>query len=203
MAPDELALCATHVQTCQPCQAALADLQLTSDLLNGLPQVEVPRSFALPTNLVVLPTTPRSTTQHTRRSSRSIARSALHTLSTIAAVIGLIFLLAGTFALVPHSNTTARPVTSVPHTATQAGSATAHQQLPPAATPETRTGPDGNGNTPTLTSTHIASRNPSQTPVTGPAPRTAQEQLPAVLNHGQADGRLSIGSALLLLGLLG
>ena len=57
LAADELSLCQAHLQSCQACQDLLTDLRLTSALLHGLPQVEVPRSFALPLKIAVLPRT--------------------------------------------------------------------------------------------------------------------------------------------------
>ena len=95
LAPEELALCEAHIQICQPCQAALADLRLTSTLLNGMPMVEVPRSFTLPTNMIVLPETPAASKAQTRQPERlgRVLRRTLRTLSTVAAVLGLKLLL--------------------------------------------------------------------------------------------------------------
>lgn len=203
LAQDELALWDAHVQTCQQCQGALDDLRLTSALLRGMPQVEVPRSFALPLNIAVLPETPAHTEPRSRQSGRGhfIFKRSLRTLSTIAAVIGLVFILAGAFTSLPHggampsaSNTSgisqSAPVQS-PTLAGHASPATRATQRPeeiPAATQRA---------TPTPASTPAVSRVPGN----GEVDQTPS--IPPLLDLGQPAGRLGIGSVLFLLGLLG
>lgn len=207
MAPDELELCAAHVQTCQPCQAALADLRLTSTLLNGMPQVQVPRSFTLPTNFIVLPTTPTREERPARRPDRRqhIVKRTARALSTIAAVIGLLFILVGAFSTLSHQSYNATSG-SAPNTAQHAANR--------GPTTPQQTGVPPNTQSPHST-TSIGSSAPTQTPKPQPtangdqrlAPNgdanTPQPTLPPVFDPGQPEGRLSIGSALLLFGILG
>ncbi len=211
LAFDELALCTTHLHTCQPCQATLADLRLTSTLLHEMPMVEVPRSFVLPVNLAMLPTTPASEeqyVQHMRPASRGqyIVKRSLRALSTIAAVIGLVFILAGALATVSHGGnyavTTAAPPFSsnTAHTAAQ-GSST------PRATPNRPAEQPSLTRTPAQTPTPQAtpSNSPTKTPasVTSTGDNPPPSGLPSALDLGQPIGRLSIGLILLLLGILG
>ncbi|HLX39760.1 MAG TPA: zf-HC2 domain-containing protein, partial [Ktedonobacteraceae bacterium] len=58
LAAEEQAACTAHLQTCQQCQQALAALRQTVMLLKALPQPALPRSFVLPTNLIVMPQRP-------------------------------------------------------------------------------------------------------------------------------------------------
>jgi hypothetical protein len=231
LASEELALCAAHIQTCQPCLAALADLELTSALLGGLPQVEVPRSFALPTNLVLLPKTPGARdTKPVRAPSiapRIWARS-LRVASTLVAVLGLLLFLAGAISALPHGGATTSTSTAANAPSTSSGaSALSTQNVPAstatalaASTPQQRitsadieatrkaqaTGAASNTLTPTPMSTPVASNNNtpgSDQSTPDQQPLTSQPALPVGLDLGQTPGRLAIGGALLLLGILG
>ena len=209
LAPEELALCDAHIQTCQPCQAALADLRLTSALLGSMPQVAVPRSFTLPTNFVLLPETPeiaeRQTSQpFSHQKTPAIWRRSLRAMSTLVAVLGLLFFLAGALSSLPHGGTSASSSNSstsmpAPHVAAGQTSATPRvdktpqQHLSPAASAATVM------LTPTLMST-VPTYNNTQSQN---QPPTQQPELPAVLDPGQPQGRLAIGAALLLLGIAG
>lgn len=206
LASDELALCDAHVQTCQPCQAALADLRLTSVLLGGLPQVEVPRSFALPTNMTFLPENPGDVEGRPRQSrpTYSIWRRSLRTLSTLAAVLGLIFVLAGVFASLPRggvmttaSSGTNAPVTSSQPSEVQATDATGRAIQSPNVH-ATKVAPGLNTPTPATTPTNTP-------PLFSAQDHTSDQQSgpPAALDLGKTEGRLSIGSALFVLGILG
>jgi putative zinc finger protein len=210
LAPDEITLCATHLHTCQPCQSLLADLRLTTALLHQLPQVEVPRSFVLPTNLVVLPTTPASRAPQSARQAyrgQSLVKRTLRTLSTIAAIVGLFFILAGvlTTMTIAHTGGTNTATLQAPNTGTAPNlaqrSLTAPSDLTPPLTPSRRT------EQPSLTHTPDQVRTPqptaTHTPAFGQAGDSQQPGLPSVLDPSQPTGRLSIGSILLLLGILG
>ncbi len=135
LASDELVLCAAHIQICQPCQAALADLKLTSALLGGLPQVEVPRSFALPTNLALLPKTPGARdTKPARAPSmapRIWARS-LRIASTLVAALGVLLFLAGALSALPHGGITAGTATTANAPSTSSGASVLSTQNAPA-----------------------------------------------------------------------
>jgi anti-sigma factor RsiW len=224
LAPEELALCDAHIQTCQPCQAALTDLRLTSALLGSMPQAAVPRSFVLPTNLMLLPETPDiasiKTSARPASKAPAIWRSSVRVVSTLVAILGLLFFLAGALTALPHGGGSAASTAS-------SGSSTISQprapstQSEPAPTPTGFvTGTPAQHISPDTRATHQATSTGADhltpTPVsTQPAysghnqnqsqnqPQTPQPQLPAALDLGQPAGRLAIGAALLLLGILG
>ncbi len=220
LAPEELALCGAHIQSCQPCQAALADLRLTSALLSSMPQVAVPRSFALPTNLVILPETPDvvdvKTPERLSSMSPSIWRRSMRVASTLVAILGLFFVLAGALSSLPHGGATTASSTSNTSSAGVAR-APSSQTVPtptgfvantPAQTqhvsPDVRatqqaTASGAKQATATATSIqHVPNTTPPQD-----QPSAPPTQLPATLDLGQPAGRLTIGGALLLLGILG
>jgi len=99
LSPEEQATCEAHLQTCQHCQNALLSLRQTVAFLQALPQPELPRSFALPIAVTHLQERPeRQPTRTTinqaeRRSRLSSIQRTIRIASTIAAVIGLFFLL--------------------------------------------------------------------------------------------------------------
>lgn len=115
-----------HLQVCQQCQKALADLRQTVALLHALPQPVLPRSFVLPVSEVVpvpmiqtkeqrrhhgQPIT--TTTGRTRRHrTGNFARQSIRVLSTIAAIIGIVFILSSFLASVQHGVTTASTASS-------------------------------------------------------------------------------------------
>lgn len=212
LASGELALCSAHLATCPLCQAALADLRLTSSLLHGLPQAEVPRSFVLPINIAVLPETPVHAVQHARQSGRSqyIWKRSLRAVSTLAAIIGMVFILAGALTALPHGGVTM--TTSAPSSGSQAQHAASS-----AATPAPSMGPYAKPPTRSTADQGTTTAGSNNTPTTIPQPVTPQptargnefsatrqpEMPPAALDPGKPEGRLGIGSALFILGILG
>ena len=127
LSAQELALCKAHLQTCQQCQSALVGLQQTVALLQALPEPALPRSFALPAGVTYLQERPArhsqdqgeqpaTTNPPVRR--RSWPQRSLRAVSTIAAVIGLAFLLSGILPTLPHSSG-ASSTTSAPSTSSQ------------------------------------------------------------------------------------
>lgn len=190
---NELALCAAHLQACPQCQAVLADLRVTSLLLRGLPQVEVPRSFVLAPALTVLPATPGR-----QSAPRPLAlRRPLRVLSTLAAIVGLLFVLLASPALLPRAayptNSASAPVLS-----SAAGNRTS---TPPAS------------GTRSAVSTGSATQQPratarvqeQQSPAAAGSGTTfgVQADQPAALDPAQPAGQLKIGALLLALGILG
>lgn len=94
----EQAMCDAHLSACQQCQQMLADLRRTVALVRALPQPTLPRSFVLPTKLEPAarqssPVTPIS--ERPRRVLPYFVRSTVRAVSTLAAVLGIIFLLTG------------------------------------------------------------------------------------------------------------
>ncbi len=204
LASKELAACDAHLQACQTCRETLADLRLTSALLHGMPQVEVPRSFVLPADLTAWPVKSAQRVRPVQASrSRSILRSSLRALSTLAAVVGFIFILAGAIAALPHGGGVTNSASGRFGVSSQVGPAPtgtilgAHEQATKRAAP---TGAPTNGkraSTPTPTSTPVTSAQLSA----GPGQQSPPSQ-PAV-DLGQPSGRLEVGSACLALGILG
>lgn len=98
-----------HLASCQQCQQELAELRQTVNLLRALPQPTLPRSFVLPSgttqtgpehpnaqlepNIHVLRST-NSSLQRARARS-STGRRVLSLAGTLAAVVGILFVLSG------------------------------------------------------------------------------------------------------------
>jgi len=102
----ELAQSETHLQTCEVCQQQLAELRQTVALLRGLPRPKLPRSFVLPTAALSQHETraehPRAPIIPLRRHTGWPGRiaTAARVISTLAAVLGIVFLLSGLFGTV-------------------------------------------------------------------------------------------------------
>jgi anti-sigma factor RsiW len=211
LSPQEWALCQAHLRTCQQCQGVLADLRQTSVLLRALPQPELPRSFVLPATI----TSPagqisrpgaRATVTPITRGRRSAwptyLRVSTRFISTIAAALGIIFLLSGLLVSLPRGGSTTSA--SAPGNAPSYSNTASHGV---AQTPQAR------AQTPTADSTQNSrpkTRLPqpvgtatdhafSDTAHTGNPVNT----LPPLLDPGTIEGRVVIGVLLLILGILG
>ena len=207
---DELALCDAHLQTCPQCQTVLADLRVTSMLLHRMPQVDVPRSFVLPPHIAVLPAASERQESRRMQSPRYSIRRSLRALSTLAAVIGLVFILVGALSTLPHggyaTSTAANAPLSKGASSSRSTTSSPSGTYTSATPPEHATLQGANANA-------TAQARHQQTPATIPAatPNASapgerpgpQAGPPAVLDLGQTEGRLSIGAALLVLGILG
>ncbi len=97
-----------HLNTCQECQQTLAGLRETGVLLRALSQPTLPRSFVLPADSVVTrpapvqPLAPIPLHARARRQARpSFVRGIVRTVSTIAAILGIVFLLSGLIGIAP------------------------------------------------------------------------------------------------------
>ena len=203
---DELALCTAHLQTCQECQTTLADLHFTSRLLHDMPEVEVPRSFVLPLNISVLPETPAHTTRHVQQVSKgqAIIRRTFRAVSTLAAVVGLVFILVGAFATLPNGAVmnSATSVSAPAHAPTSAGHAmpdTHATQRAEELSPETTRA----ALTPSPASTGTASAAGISIHGANQPPEQQATTLPSVLDPSQPEGRLGLGALLFILGTLG
>jgi anti-sigma factor RsiW len=213
LSPQEQAEYNAHLQTCQHCQQALADLKQTVALLHALPQPALPRSFVLPVSEAV--PTPMAQTQEplrhhvhpittTTRRTRihrggSFARQSFRVLSTLAAVIGIVFLLSGFLVSVQHGGSTASTGSS---TGTTNRSATSKPQIPGGVTPQTQASP-AIVHTPSI-SAPKRKQTPTSTAPTQNRNQTHQNSArsPAIdLNSPQV--HLGLGAILLLIGLLG
>lgn len=209
LSSQELAECDAHVQHCQQCQGLLADLRLTTGLLRGLPPPELPRSFVLPTPIAEERPV-RLVTPMTRREGRSrqnYLRRAVRVMSTIAAVVGLFFLLSGLFTTLltqPHgaaSIATSAPASS--HAASGGSPKRTAEAMAPGFTSPRRT---TNGAF-TNDQAGVTSQVPTPTPVTTgtAAPNTVlSNEGPQQAEPGPTISSLpGVGVILLVLGVLG
>lgn len=217
---EEQAAYTAHLQTCQRCQQELTALRQTVMLLKALPQPALPRSFALPTNVVVMPERPATVpprsaapaqvqpqSQRKRVWIYTVQRS-MRAVSTIAAVIGLIFVLSSLSISLPQFGGGATSTTSAPSASNQTNAGTGpNQHFGTASTTTTpRLGPATNPtprpvNTPVPVSTPVA-KSPSGTVQPSPVPGEAQPPL-SIVDLGTSMGRQDVGFALLLLGIVG
>lgn len=206
-----------HLQTCQHCQKALADLKQAVALLHALPQPALPRSFVLPASQAaqIAPTPmahtqePRrhhvhpitTTTRRTRIHRRgSFARQSVRALSTIAAVLGIVFILSSFLVSIQHGgNTTASTGSSAMPVN---GAVTQKPQIHGITTQQTQPSP-AITRTPGITA---PKRKQTATSTATPQNRNQTHQnsarSPAIdLNSPQV--HLGLGAILLLIGILG
>lgn len=219
LTPTEQAARDAHLQTCEQCQNMLSELRQTVALVRGLPQPELPRSFVLPGTTRSVPERPAQQdakitpiTQGRRRSGVYYLQRSVRALSTIAAVLGMVFLLSGLLTTLPlfHGGGTA---------ATAPGASSTSNQTPagkfnPASTPA----PGGTANHDQTASAGTATSSP--TPQSTPTPTAAVSSKPSTGNSRQynessgqpglpfpdlstTEGREGLGLILLVLGVLG
>lgn len=198
---DELALFDAHLQTCQSCQQALTDLRLASSLLHAMPQVTTPRSFTL---LLDLPTSAEGVLHRGAHTPLNLARRqstwrrSLRILSSVAAVLGLLFILTGLGGFTRISNSSSSSAVTTAGSSISSGSAPSSAsstkgEISPQVVPATRsTLPAGQ------TDHGVYTTSP-------PAQSTSGEpfSLPSALNPGLPEGRLVIGLLIFVLGILG
>lgn len=216
---DEQATYEAHLNTCRQCQRAMANLRQTVALLHALPQPPLPRSFTLPASIGSAPEEPENvrllhpvtTTAGRGRDNRRayIVRRTVRAISTIAAVIGLVFLLSSFVASLPHGGFSAS--TSAGTTNSGTGSSAGTLGPHPAATSQHALTPNNQCNNKASTSPCSNHTPVTATPTPAPTQPTAgqnvtagqrvQANAPPDLNSPQA--HLAYGAILLLLGILG
>jgi anti-sigma factor RsiW len=233
---EEEAICRAHLQTCEQCQGRFAGLQQTAALLRALPQPALPRSFALPTGVRYLQDRPEvgtspavavtrfiashqaaeqeevSVTPARRRSWTYYIQRSLRATSTIAAVIGLVFLLSGVLPLLSHSGTTTSG--TVPSASSASNHLQSKNQAPADLTATSKVQIAGNGQT-TPTVGKLTPNNtpkPANTPgfVRGTPGETGHQNAtpptqaqPPIIDLNTPLGRQVVGFALLFLGIVG
>lgn len=234
LSAQEQAAFDVHLQSCQQCQNVLDDLRQTVALLHALPQPVLPRSFVLPAEVIreAAPSAPvaamrtsapaplhidegrRHVEQRAKR-RQYVLRRTLRAMSTIAAVIGFIFLLtaipiplhaggastssgtsggaASAPANNPNASASAQPSTTMgTHTAAGQNAGTA----PAKGTPNS-------GPTPTPTS-QLQNGNQHTTQQSPPAPVSdILQNIGAALDPTVSGGRALDGLLLLALAILG
>ncbi len=109
LSAEEQAQSEEHLRTCEMCQQQLAELRQTIALLHALPQPKLPRSFTLPVADPALVPRVSDHSVHSfapvtplrqRRGIPTYISGAIRVVSTLAAVIGIVFLLSGLFGTV-------------------------------------------------------------------------------------------------------
>ena len=215
LSAGEQAVFDAHLSTCQQCQQNLSDMRLTIALLRAMPEEKVPRSFVLPSRLAPVPE--RSVRQdrmirpipQKRHTWLDTLRRSVRTVSTIAAVLALLFIVSG---IIPSlhfgGGETASSTTSAPASSSMG----AHTNEPLTKTPKVHETPAAQAaqGTETKTPTPIGTHSPTPTarvesntnPSTG-APAEQGPTVPPELDPGQPVGRLSIGALLLVLSIIG
>lgn len=215
LSPQEQVDATAHLSTCQQCQSVLVDLRQTVALLRALPQPELPRSFVLTgregvdrrsasvaESSYVTPIAGRSV----RRDApvTAIARTGGHAwqssfrrstrvLSTLAAVLGMIFLISGLLTSVTHGGATS--TAAVPATQSAPAAATTQGQAPSVAAPV---------GTPTRDQRGVTTHPPAPTPVSTATPTFTNDQNGSILLLlSMPMGRAMVGLILLMLGILG
>ena len=214
LTPQEQAFFDAHLQSCQRCQAVLAELRGTVALLHAMPQPSLPRSFTLPADRVQVPAArshPQPLPVQQRRIPRyTMLRRSMRAVSTLAAAIAVIFILSGLLANFHFGAGGATSAASSPVN----GSVNAPTHIP-AAKPNLTQEPQARSLTPTAKSQQT--RTPSASPVVPtPTPRATSTSvqgvnggnvnppsLPPYLDISKPAGRLTLGAFLLLLSIAG
>ena len=219
--PAEQAVVDAHLHSCEQCRLALADLRATVALVRAMPQPALPRAFTLPVNVTPLPIQAAREERPLHRPARgqpparSGLRRTMRFVSAIAAVLGLLFILSGLLPFLSVGNTAGgasttasvpqRPaVQGVQHTPFAASQATTPNTAGTHLPQPTRTGQNDNqaaGRSPS-TGTPVPRQTPA-TPATSPLQNIGSPVLPAFLDLGTIEGRLSLGLLLALLGAIG
>lgn len=202
-----------HLKHCEQCQLWLKELRQTAMLVRALPQPQLPRSFALPADVLITPLPAQ--TEHAphlipnRRTRLSRARTAIRAISTLAAVVGIVFLLSG-FLSFSHMAASSATVTSASRSASSTSSSSSTSAQTKQARQEV---------TPHIISTAMstsisqatANFAPRATAIARPEKRPAPAQNPPtstappvfLFDPSQSSGRIVIGIILLILGGVG
>ena len=207
LSPAERAVFDAHLASCQQCQSRLADLRLTVALVRALPQEEVPRSFVLPSRLapVAERPTPRPATitpVPQRRGARvSVLQRTVRAVSTLAAVLALIFILSGILPPIHFGGGEATSSAgSVPAATNQR--AASNSAPTPATTFGSAQAADGT-KTPVQTPKSTPAATARSSIYSGTSPAVQPPTLPPFLDLSQPEGRLALGALLLVLGIIG
>ena len=208
LTPQEQAAIDAHISTCPPCQQALVELRSTVALLRAMPSVDVPRSFTLPAPIRPVPVqAARVNTEPPRRQPvpHYRLRRAVRAVSTLAAVLGFLFILSG-FLTNVHlagggvTTSSGSPAFSSQNTQTTKPTSGAAEQTG-------RGTPNVGKVNGSATKTPVpAHSTPTATPAanTGSTHTTDQAPtIPPVLDLSRSEGRLSLGLLLLLFGIIG
>ncbi len=207
-----------HLKTCQRCQQELAALRQTVALLRALPQPALPRSFELPPVEIAEPaalftgtrqaaahTAPPQRAQERHRPGRPYLRFAFRTLSAVAAMIGIVFVLS---ALGPALLERGSAVNSTSYSSS--GSASSNAQGPVPATPSTgihaqsvMTPASHPATTPAAGQKTSAADHTTTPDESSQPPSLATWPVFLFFNLSTPEGRLGLGILLFVLGMMG
>ncbi|HEV2582417.1 MAG TPA: zf-HC2 domain-containing protein [Ktedonobacteraceae bacterium] len=222
LTPQEQATVDAHLHTCEQCRLALADLRATVALVRAMPQPALPRSFTLPANVTPFPVQPaselhRAANVPARRqpAARNGLRRSLRFVSAIAATLGLLIVLSGLWNAISPGIGGGASESAAFTTAGQAPSVSPRASTPGIAVGTnvvTQPGSTASGQQ-RQTKTPVPQPQQTGTPRqgvlqdTGGGHTTQQPPapfvLPSYLDLGTIEGRLSLGLALALLGIIG
>jgi hypothetical protein len=213
LSSQELLTWDTHLNTCQECQQVLAELRETVVLLHALPQPALPRSFILPADSVVSrpapvqPLTPIPLRAAPgRRAWPSYVQGIVRTVSAIAAILGIVFLLSGIIGIVP-ARGGATPTSGSAQSQAAPASGPQDGALTPSMNGQRKSPTPGtSARTPAATS----GNHPHETPTKSPASPFAQANPPNpwqflihLFDVSTPGGRALLGGVLLVVGLAG
>ncbi len=218
LSPSEQAQWESHLHTCEQCRHELADLRLTVNLMRALPQPALPRSFALPADAgfsTIMPVAASSRTQRTTAAAPRrwplYARNAVRVVSTLAAVLGLFFLLSGLIGTSGMGGSTASGTSaSVPSFAAQhpsttsSGAASGDGAATPQASAQRQPSSQPALPTPTQPEAGPLRNGAAIQPADRLPPRTEQASpIATYFDLSTAGGRAALGLLLLVVGLIG
>ncbi len=210
LSPDEQAVFDAHLSACQQCQRKLADLRLTVGLLRALPQEGVPRSFGLPAPVQERPARRVAVVTPVARQRRAwpnALQRTVRTVSTLAAVLALIFIISGVVQPLHFGGGGASTASEAgPVIPNNGASGASKSPITPHVIRTAIPGQTAQGATaqPTQTPGPTPTPTPRSSIVSGSGPPANQTPaLPPFLDLGQPQGRLTIGALLLVLSVIG
>jgi hypothetical protein len=211
LTPQEQAFFDAHLQSCQRCQGVLEELRRTVALLHAMPRPQLPRSFTLPAGISHIRVAHPQPAQQGRILRYTLQRT-VRVVSTLAAVIAVIFILSGLLANFRFGSNAGTAASSAPVYNTASGT-TAHS---PGVKPDLTQAPHTQSGTPVMGAGHQTGTPKASSTTTTPTPApTATSSngftdgtvnpptLPPFLDIGRPEGRLTLGGLLLLLSIVG
>jgi hypothetical protein len=213
LSSQELSTWDTHLNMCQECQQTLAELRETVALLHALPQPTLPRSFMLPADSVLTRPAPVqppiSIPLHAAPRQRAWSfymQGMVRTVSTIAAVLGIVFLLSGLIGIAPAGGGATPTSGSVQSPAAPASGPQDGALTPSIYGQHKSPIPGTSARTPAATS----GNHPNEMPPKRTTPTFAQTNQPNpwqflihVFDVSTPGGRALLGGVLLVVGLAG
>lgn len=211
-----------HLKQCEQCQLWLKELRQTVMLVHALPQPQLPRSFTLPADVLVAPVPAQ--TEHASpvttisRSRLSHIRTAIRVVSTLAAVVGIVFLLSGIWSFsrqaafsptaTSGSSSASSAASASSSSSTSSGVSNQTKQASQAITPHAMSTAMSTSisqatasfaQQATATATAVSKKQPE------PAQNAPSSAAPPVslFDLGQSSGRINLGMILLILGGVG